>query len=60
MPNTFVLGNLFNFAKAVGGIERLTLPVDGSWSYIDTANAGSALAVDTNQNTQAVQAFLDK
>lgn len=46
MPNTFVLGNLFNFAKAVGGIERLTLPVDGSWSYIDTANAGSALAVD--------------
>lgn len=60
MPNTFVLGNFFNFAKAVGGIERLTLPIDGSWSYIDTANAGSALAVDTNQNTQAVQAFLEK
>ena len=60
MPNTFVLGNLFNFAKAVGGIERLTLPVDGSWSYIDTANAGSALAVDTAQNAQAVQDFLGK
>ncbi|MDT2754993.1 LCP family protein [Enterococcus pseudoavium] len=60
MPNTFVLGNLFNFAKAIGGIERLTLPVDGSWSYIDTANAGSALAVDTAQNAQAVQAFLSK
>ena len=60
MPNMFVLGNLFNFAKAVGGIERLTLPVDGSWSYIDTANAGSALAVDTAQNAQAVQDFLGK
>ena len=60
MPNTFVLGNLFNFAKAVGGSERLTLPVDGSWSYIDTANAGSALAVDTAQNAQAVQDFLGK
>ena len=60
MPNTFVLGNLFNFAKAVGGIERLTLPVDGSWSYIDTANAGSALAVDTAQHAQAVQDFLGK
>lgn len=60
MPNMFVLGNLFNFAKTVGGIERLTLPVDGSWSYIDTANAGSALAVDTAQNAQAVQDFLGK
>lgn len=60
MPNMFVLGNLFNFAKAVGGIERLTLPVDDSWSYIDTANAGSALAVDTAQNAQAVQDFLGK
>lgn len=60
MPNTFILGNLFGFAKAVGGIDRLTLPVDGSWSYIDTANAGSALAVDTNQNAQAAQEFLGK
>lgn len=60
MPNTFVLGNLFNFAKAAAGIERLTLPIDGSWSYIDTANAGSALAVDTAQNAQAVQDFLGK
>ncbi|MDT2760245.1 LCP family protein [Enterococcus xiangfangensis] len=58
MPNTFLVGNLFNFAKAIGGIERLTLPVDGSWTYIDTANAGSALAVDTNQNAQAAQEFL--
>lgn len=58
MPTIFLLGNLFNFAKAIGGIERLTLPVDGSWTYIDTANAGSALAVDTNQNAQAVQEFL--
>lgn len=60
IPNTFILGNLFNFAKAVGGIERLTLPIDGSWSYIDTDNAGSALAVDTSQNAQAVKEFLAK
>lgn len=60
MPNTYVLTHLFNFGKAVVGIDRLTLPVDGSWSYIDTANAGSALAVDTNQNAQAAQEFLGK
>jgi hypothetical protein len=60
MSNTFVLGNLFNFAKAVGGIDRLTLPVDGSWSYIDTSNAGSALAVDTAVNAQKAQEFLGK
>lgn len=60
IPNTFILGNLFNFAKAVGGIDRLTLPIDGSWSYIDTDNAGSALAVDTSQNAQAVKEFLAK
>lgn len=60
MPNTYVLTHLLNFGKAIGGIDRLTLPVDGSWSYIDTANAGSALAVDTNQNAQAAQEFLGK
>ncbi|MBO0450641.1 LCP family protein [Candidatus Enterococcus murrayae] len=60
MPNSYVLTHLFNFGKAVGGLNRLTLPVDGSWSYIDTANAGSALAVDTNQNAQAAQEFLGK
>ncbi|WP_251867980.1 LCP family protein [Enterococcus malodoratus] len=60
MPNTYVVSHLLNFAKAVGGIDRLTLPVDGSWSYIDTDNAGSALAVDTNQNSQSAQGFLGK
>ena len=60
MPNSYVLTHLLNFGKAVGGLERLTLPVDGSWSYIDTVNAGSALAVDTNQNAQAAQEFLGK
>lgn len=60
MPNTYVVSHLLNFAKAVGGIDRLTLPVDGSWSYIDTDNAGSALAVDTNQNAQSAQGFLGK
>jgi hypothetical protein len=38
----------------------LTLPVDGSWSYIDTSNAGSALAVDTAVNAQKAQEFLGK
>ncbi|MGM0212791.1 LCP family protein [Enterococcus sp. AZ109] len=60
MGNGFVLANTFNFAKTAMGIDRLTLPVDGSWSYGDTYNAGSVLFVDFAQNAQAVQSFLAK
>ncbi|GCF93712.1 transcriptional regulator [Enterococcus florum] len=60
MSNGWVALNTFNFAKAAMGIERMTLPVDGSWSYGDTYNAGSVLNVDFAQNSQAVQGFLAK
>lgn len=60
MGNGFLLANSLNFAKTAMGIERLTLPVEGSWSYGDTYNAGSVLYVDFAQNAQAVQAFLAK
>lgn len=60
MGNGFLLANSFNFAKTAMGIERLTLPVEGSWSYGDTYNAGSVLYVDFPQNAQAVQSFLAK
>lgn len=58
ISNWYIISHFFSFVKMAGGIERLTLPVDGSWSYIDTSNAGSALSVDTATNSSQVQAFL--
>ncbi|MBV7390229.1 MULTISPECIES: LCP family protein [Enterococcus] len=60
ISNFYIFTHLFGFAKMAGGIDRLTLPVDGSWSYIDTDNAGSALDVDNATNSAQVQAFLAK
>lgn len=58
MSSGFLVLNSFNFAKAVMGFERLTLPVEGSWSYGDSYNAGSVLNVDFDQNAQAAANFL--
>ncbi|MBO1307270.1 LCP family protein [Enterococcus sp. 669A] len=60
MGTGFLVANTFNFAKTAMGVDRLTLPVDGSWSYGDTYDAGSVLFVDFASNAQAVQSFLAK
>lgn len=58
MSGGFLALNSFNFAKAVLGFDRLTLPVEGSWTYGDSYNAGSVLNVDFEQNRQALANFL--
>lgn len=40
------------------GVERLTIPVEGSYSYGSYAQAGSVLEIDLEQNRQALSEFL--
>ncbi|MCB5950636.1 LCP family protein [Enterococcus sp. BWT-B8] len=59
IPMSFILKNGPSLAlKGTAGIDRLTVPVDGSWwdEYYDYA--GSVLATDNEMNQQAIQAFL--
>jgi hypothetical protein len=49
-----------SIAKGAAGVDRLSVPVDGSWSYGETYEAGSVLVVDTEMNRQAIQQFLSK
>jgi anionic cell wall polymer biosynthesis LytR-Cps2A-Psr (LCP) family protein len=56
----FLLKNTLSIAKGAAGVDRLSVPVDGSWSYGETYEAGSVLVVDTEMNRQAIQQFLSK
>jgi LCP family protein required for cell wall assembly len=58
LPTSYLLKNTLNIAKGVKGIDRLTAPVDGSWEYGDTANAGSVLFTDEDANKTAIAKFL--
>ncbi|MGX7191978.1 LCP family protein [Enterococcus moraviensis] len=60
IPTTFMLKNGPSLLlKGSGGIERLTVPVDDSWSYGDSAYAGSILQIDDmSMNQSAIQNFL--
>lgn len=61
VPTTFMLKNGPSLLlKGGGGIERLTIPVDGSWSNLDVDYAGSVLQIDLDTNKSAVQHFLDQ
>lgn len=42
------------------GVERLTIPVEGSYSYGSYAQAGSVLEINLEQNRQAISEFLDQ
>lgn len=42
------------------GIERLTLPVENSYSNASYPQAGSVLEIDTEQNRQALSEFLEQ
>lgn len=60
LPTGFMLKNgpslLLNGS---GGIERLTVPVENSWSYAESSYAGSILQIDDlSMNQTAVQNFL--
>lgn len=59
IPMTYLLMNGPSLAlKGASGIERLTVPVDNSWTdgYYDYA--GSFLQIDLGMNQQAIQEFL--
>lgn len=61
VPTSFMLKNGPSLMlKGGGGIERLTVPVEGSWSNLDIDYAGSVLQIDLDTNKEAVQSFLDQ
>lgn len=59
VPTSFMLKNGPSLVlKGAGGIERLTVPVDGSWYNDDVYYAGSVLQIDLQMNQEAIQKFL--
>lgn len=60
IPATFWLKNLFSLSKAAGGIDRLSVPAKGSWSYGQSADGASVLVIDEEANKKAIQEFLAK
>lgn len=60
LPMSFLLKNTLSMAKGAGGIDRLTVPVDDSWSYGNTWEAGSVLVIDQDMNKKAITEFLAK
>lgn len=61
VPTSFMLKNGPSLLlKGGSGIERLTIPVEGSWSNLDVDYAGSVLQIDLDTNKSAVQSFLDQ
>lgn len=60
LPITFLLKNTFSLAKGTGGVDRLSVPIDDSWSYGVDDYGGSVLVVDQEQNQQAVASFFSE
>ncbi|ALS38034.1 LCP family protein required for cell wall assembly [Enterococcus rotai] len=59
IPTTFMLKNGPSLMlKGGSGIERLAVPVEGSWSNDESYYAGSILQIDLETNQKAVQEFL--
>lgn len=59
VPTTFMLKNGPSLLlKGGSGIERLTIPVEDSWSNVDYDYAGSVLEINLETNQTAVQNFL--
>lgn len=57
LPTTFLLGNSLNILKGSAGVDRLTVPVENSWSYGESYEAGSFLQIDYEINRQAIENF---
>lgn len=60
LPASFLVSNTFSIAKGAGGIDRLTVPVDDSWQYGNTYEAGSVLVINFDTNKQAIESFLNQ
>lgn len=57
IPTSFLLMNSFSILKGSSGIDRLTVPVENSWSYGQSYEAGSFLWVDFDMNRQEIERF---
>lgn len=61
MPMTGQVRLATQLATGGGGeVERLTLPVEDSYSYGNYSHAGSVLDIDVEQNRQALSEFLSQ
>lgn len=60
LPMSFLMFNSLNIAKGASGIDRLSVPVEGSWDFGYDDNGGSVLFCDNDTNAQAVREFLNK
>lgn len=60
LPISFLLKNTFSIAKGASGVDRLSIPVEGSWYYGETYHAGSVLVIDSEMNQSAIREFLQK
>lgn len=58
VPTSFLLKNSFNILKGASDIDRLMVPIENSWEYGETYEAGSVLFVDYEMNRQAIMKFL--
>ncbi|MFV0559682.1 MAG: LCP family protein, partial [Enterococcus sp.] len=47
LPSTFFLTNGLSLVGAASGVDRLSVPVDNSWSNGSSSYAGSILVIDT-------------
>lgn len=56
----FIVKNLLSIARGVGGVDRLSVPVDGSWNFGNSSYAGSILVIDNEANKAAISDFLSK
>lgn len=60
IPSLFMVKNLFSIMRGMGGIDRLSVPVNGSWNFGNSSYAGSILVIDNEANKTAVSQFLSK
>lgn len=60
LPMTFLLKNTFSIARGAGGVDRLSVPIDNSWSYGTDDYGGSVLVVNKEQNQQAIKDFFNE
>lgn len=59
LPTSFLIKNSFTILKGSSGVDRLTVPVDNSWQYGESYEAGSVLLVDKEINRQAIEKFFE-
>ena len=60
IPISFMIKNGPSLVlKGAAGIDRLTIPVENSWTYADYDYAGSVLQIDFEQNQEAIENFFN-